>query len=593
MNTSKLLPTLILLALCTFPLCAQTEYQKHYDIPNFAPSFTYGGEKVCMDNETISIVSSIEWTGDLFPLGEPQGISITNTDNEGNVLWNKYYTVPGHEVVVAELIKTSDRATLLTGYLRSIESGIYKPWILKIDREGNKEWSRILDDMGTFNRNNLPYTPYGFGTFTSILENNNGNYVVAGADVYECTELPYNHGDRQFCMISIMEFSPDGSLIREAKLEFTDNSDVATSSVTKIMQDQHNDYFMITGNKSGYHDEYWTMSFISVNESFDILVKRNFSYYDKLVIPTDALISDNNKIEVVGSLQESTDSPETYRIFYASIDLWGGVRPTFHEFVPGSETLYNDQTIFSSPLISHSVDSKFYISGRVKHMTYSHLIQEDKGTFRFEYPGSNSPFKGMVYGNPQNNEYLSDAHSLRDGTWTGAGRTDDQVFIVKSDRSGKSNCYQSEITIESLHSNINSHNIPMRSYFENSIEFAEDSDQISDLSVNIMDCPIGISIAEPLQNNTRSGFISQYNNVTSSRSFPNPSAGSIQLELGNIFDKIIPIEGSLYNVLGKEVKRFESLKSYQTLHLKSLPKGQYILSLRQGETRDQLKIILQ
>lgn len=584
MNTSKLLAVLIILTLYTFPISAQTEYQKRYEIPNFEISSYLNAKKICMDDETISFAAPVEWNGELFLEGEPQGISVITTDHEGHVLWNKYYTVPGHRIVIEEMIKTSDYGILLTGYVNRKDSYYAKPWILKINREGNKEWSRILDNLGSISieKNGLDYVPNGLDAFTSIIENHSGNYVVAGATNYECDQLPYDHEDKKFSIISIMEFTPDGSLHQEAKLEFSDNQDIYYSDIVKTLQaPTSNEYFLITSN---FSLNLSSLAIINLDTDFTILNKRNYHYPNGDIMPTDALIKENGQIEIVGN----THTPSHFEsLFYAAFQGWGSPT-TFHRFIPKKDTIKYDYTIPVYPSINYCDQNNSYISGTLFDFSYS-SNRENPGIFRFKYPGSISQSDVMIYGNNNIDDIQEDAHSLSDGTWVSLGWFNDQIYTVKSDRSGNSNCLQSTISITSFNSTVHDRNLSMNSYYENSIPITQYPDNLNNLPVNVIGCFDEISTNDPFEPEVSFGQKKPIQNNI----FPNPSSGRIQLELGNIFDKTMPVVGYLYNVLGKEVKRFESLKSDQTLHLKSLPKGQYILSLRQGETRDQLKIILQ
>lgn len=75
-------------------------------------------------------------------------IWLIKTDSSGNLQWDKTYGGAGDDYGW-NLEKTSDGGYLITGYTTSYGSGMNDGWIIKVDSQGNIQWSQTFGGSGS------------------------------------------------------------------------------------------------------------------------------------------------------------------------------------------------------------------------------------------------------------------------------------------------------------------------------------------------------------------------------------------------------------------------------------------------------------
>ena len=99
---------------------------------------------------------------------------VVKTDKDGNKQWDRIFGGDGYDYLYS-IVNTKDGGFLLGGYSlsgisgdKSEESkGGYDYWIIKIDKDGNKEWDR------TFGGNN-------YDMLYAIVTTSDGGYLLGG-----------------------------------------------------------------------------------------------------------------------------------------------------------------------------------------------------------------------------------------------------------------------------------------------------------------------------------------------------------------------------------------------------------------------------
>ena len=72
--------------------------------------------------------------------------------------------------------------------------------------------------------------------------------------------------------------------------------------------------------------------------------------------------------------------------------------------------------------------------------------------------------------------------------------------------------------------------------------------------------------------------------------YPNPTEGILHIDLKGYKSEVIAV--NIYNTAGMMVKKGEILSSSSTFNLTELPKGIYVVELRNGTFKSRTKILL-
>ena len=105
---------------------------------------------------------------------------LIKTDTSGNALWNKTYGgINDDETPSGSVIQTPDGGYAVAGYTNTYGAGGYDFWLIKTDSFGNVQWNKTLG--GPLNENGLP----------SVVQANDGTYVIAGTRVNNSTDSDF------------------------------------------------------------------------------------------------------------------------------------------------------------------------------------------------------------------------------------------------------------------------------------------------------------------------------------------------------------------------------------------------------------------
>ncbi len=109
-------------------------------------------------------------TGGTNGYGNDEELIIVKTDSQGDSLWSKRYTEPGNNKNVGYFIQeTNEGGFVITGFTGYSDEYVYysKVWIIKIDSEGTKLWSKMY---GTADNNT------GF----CVRQTKDNGYIITG-----------------------------------------------------------------------------------------------------------------------------------------------------------------------------------------------------------------------------------------------------------------------------------------------------------------------------------------------------------------------------------------------------------------------------
>ncbi|OSY88682.1 PKD protein [Tenacibaculum holothuriorum] len=249
-------------------------------------SKTFGGSK---DDRGSDIVQTSDGSFVVLGFSESSDNDVTNNAGNrdywvakitpnGNLLWQKSFGYTGNDYGT-RLTKTKDNGFLITGVLDvSASGGLGNSrssrrhaggdfWAIKLNSQGNKEWSRYYG--GTFTE-----TPNG------VVEDSEGNFIIAGSSDSSDVDIKNNKGSYDFWVIKIdskgtllWEKSFGGSEIDEARAmtktsdgNFVIVGDTRSSDKDVSKNNGGADLWIIKINSDG--NLLWEKSFGA--ESFDV-----------------------------------------------------------------------------------------------------------------------------------------------------------------------------------------------------------------------------------------------------------------------------------------------------------------------------------
>lgn len=93
-------------------------------------------------------------------------ILLTKTNADGNEEWFKFYGGRSYDKA-SDFIKTMDGGYAIIGSTSSYGKGNYDMYLIKVDKEGNEEWSQTYGEF---------YNEYGY----SLKQNASGGYRLRG-----------------------------------------------------------------------------------------------------------------------------------------------------------------------------------------------------------------------------------------------------------------------------------------------------------------------------------------------------------------------------------------------------------------------------
>ncbi len=122
---------------------------------------------------------------------------IIKLNASGDIQWQKVYG-GSNDDIAASIIQTSDGGYLIAGESYSTDGDVegnhgsytYDYWILKIDNSGNIQWSKNFGGS----EDDIPH---------SIIQTSDGNYLIAGETTSYNGDIDYNHGWIDFWIIKL------------------------------------------------------------------------------------------------------------------------------------------------------------------------------------------------------------------------------------------------------------------------------------------------------------------------------------------------------------------------------------------------------
>lgn len=209
---------------------------------------------------------------------------VLKLDAEGNILWKNTFGFVGGDTGFI-ITPSSDGGFLLTGLLDAFASGgqgiLKHPggnyWMIKIDANGQKEWSKHYGGFFTD-------TPYG------AIQTEDGGYIIVGSsDSFE-TEHFTNLGSYDFWIIKI---SPTGDLV------WTKNyGGNRVDEARAISKSGDGNYIIVGDTRSS--DQYVSQNkgsadlwMIKINPDGDLIWEKTFGGSDYDVARSVILTSDN------------------------------------------------------------------------------------------------------------------------------------------------------------------------------------------------------------------------------------------------------------------------------------------------------------
>ena len=104
-----------------------------------------------------------------YDLGNTTSVFVASLDKDLKILWQNSYMEGGSTINASSIFPCSDGGYIISGR-DSVGTNSTKPFALKIDKNGNEQWSKI-------------YTFPGTGQFNSGIELSEGGYLFAGSTV--------------------------------------------------------------------------------------------------------------------------------------------------------------------------------------------------------------------------------------------------------------------------------------------------------------------------------------------------------------------------------------------------------------------------
>jgi len=111
---------------------------------------------------------STEYNGDVY---------VIKLDRNGNKEWDRNYDGLGDDGAYS-IQQTNDGGYIVAGATRSYNEAPFNIYIIKLDRNGNKEWEKIYKNKG--------------GEARSIQQTDDGGYIVAGSSSFYIIKLDSN-----------------------------------------------------------------------------------------------------------------------------------------------------------------------------------------------------------------------------------------------------------------------------------------------------------------------------------------------------------------------------------------------------------------
>lgn len=581
---------------CFVFLCAnaQTFYQDRHFIASY---FHQGeGKSVSISGEdNATYLASSSWEFFDYQVSNwvlQKGCRVYKLDKDGNVVWDKTYMDPVYDLEMEHVYQSNDGGYLVVGNASVRNSIGTIGYILKVDANGNKQWSDNFS-ASTYNALGTTFTSDGF-TLNDAVEMPNGEIAILGtADfrgwVYDpslnSSVLKYT---RAALVIIInrtnntskhkyYEFEGFGVGLRLKALE---NGNLMALLQTEYMQPDQN------GNMLGS----LAATTMYLKKDLSIIWESSFTFEDSnLGLEVMDFDVDNNlNVSITGTFGGNINNTYLVGAFLSRLNNQGAVQWT---------KFYNwsgNMTGFQGRSIARDGDGKLYIGGLVHYSFPFSSTDPDAYVLKTDFQGN--PIRVTNYGKEYEQEYCMDIDVFSNGVVVGTGYTIDNVrkrtLAFQANQNGFTACdsYQHELSkIDYEVSDFSFFEInKYEGTFISSMDFAEF--QLGDQYAIVRCQPFILGeppVLFPLMTQKKDPLNEQ--SVIS----PNPGRGVVQIQLGNQFDTQQPVQANLFGMDGRFLKGFQLNSPSERLTLPTELEGLYLLRLEQGQIVENQKLVIQ
>jgi putative intracellular protease/amidase len=219
-------------------------------------SRTYGGAGTEYGNACLCLPDGYLVTGYTSSSGSgSKDVYVIRLDTKGKELWSKTFGGPSWDVGTA-LCESHDGNLYVGGYTHSFGEGEEDVYLIKIDKNGNKIWSRTFGGERLDMANSISLTEDGgllIGGTSGSFSNNTDFYLIRtddrGEEVWSKSFAVEGSRGHAFDWCSAMAGTRDGGAILTG---YTDSQDVMDMHVIKTDADGNQVWAKTLGNKPFY-----------------------------------------------------------------------------------------------------------------------------------------------------------------------------------------------------------------------------------------------------------------------------------------------------------------------------------------------------
>ena len=219
-------------------------------------SKTYGGPGTEYGNACLCLPDGYLIAGYTSSFGSGgKDVYVIKLDRKGKEIWSKTFGGPSWDIGTA-LCESSDGNFYVCGYTHSFGKGEEDVYLVKIDGNGNKIWSKTFGGARLDMANSISRTNDGgllIGATSSSFSNNTDFYLIRtdaqGEEIWSKTYAAEGSRGHAFDWCNTMAGTRDGGAILAG---YADNQDVMDVHVIKTDEDGNEVWSKTLGNKPFY-----------------------------------------------------------------------------------------------------------------------------------------------------------------------------------------------------------------------------------------------------------------------------------------------------------------------------------------------------